>query len=91
VVATELHPSSAPFLFRTAPFFCTLLIHERLHIGRGSQWAGQRAAESNEVGHGRATEEGCRTGIPASTLWVSAAGKRPRTQHHMAQLKMSLV
>jgi hypothetical protein len=41
--------------------------------------------------HGGATEEGRRTGIPASTLWVSAAGKRPRTQQHMAQLKMSLV
>jgi hypothetical protein len=24
--------------------------------------------------------------IPASTLWVSAAGKRPRAQQHMAQL-----
>jgi hypothetical protein len=41
--------------------------------------------------HGRATKEGSRTGIPASTLWVSAAGKGPRTQQHMAQLNMSLV
>jgi hypothetical protein len=29
---------------------------------------------------GQATEEGRRTGIPASTLWVSAAGKRPRQE-----------
>jgi hypothetical protein len=50
-----------------------------------------RVREKHKVTHGRATEEGRRTGIPASTLWVSAAGKRPRTQQHMAQLKMSLV
>jgi hypothetical protein len=29
--------------------------------------------------------------IPASRLWVSAAGKCPRTQQHMVQLKMYLV
>jgi hypothetical protein len=39
------------------------------------------------LSHGLATEDG----IPASTLWVSAAGERHRTQQHMAQLKMSLV
>jgi hypothetical protein len=31
--------------------------------------------------HGRAIKEGRRTGIPTSTLWVSAVGKRPRTQN----------
>jgi hypothetical protein len=54
--------------------------------------ATKREASDNEgkIMHGRATEEGRRTGIPASTLWVSAAGKCPRTQQHMGNLKCLL-
>jgi hypothetical protein len=46
---------------------------------------------SNVFTHGRATEEGRRTGFLLLRYRVSAAGKRPRTQHHMAQLKKYLV